>query len=67
MLYFDSLWDIRTVVSVATNFLLASGVENARLEAGWLLCEVTRMDHTGLYAQCNKQLTEIEMIINVIQ
>ena len=40
------------------------GVENARLEAEWMLCEVLGLDRVGLYLNFDKPLTEAELLLS---
>jgi len=42
-------------------YLAGKGVENARLEAEWLLCAATGLDRVGLYLNFEKPLNESEL------
>lgn len=49
------------VLSWTKDFLASRGVENARLEAEWLLCAATGMDRVGLYLNFEKPLNDVEL------
>ena len=42
-------------------YLAGKGIENARLEAEWLLCEALSLDRVGLYLNFDKPLQEAEL------
>ncbi len=55
------VWTTLKVLAWTKEFLLSKGIANARLEAEWLLCAVTRLDRVGLYLQYDKPLNPIEL------
>jgi len=57
----QEVWTTLKTLSWTKDFLLSKGVENARLEAEWLLCAVTGLDRVGLYLQYDKPLNEREL------
>lgn len=57
----QELWTILKVLNWTKEFLLSKGVVNGRLEAEWLLCDVTGLDRVGLYLQYDKPLSEQEL------
>lgn len=54
-------WTLLKVLNWTKDYLAAKGVENARLEAEWLLCEVLSLDRVGLYLNFDKPLQEDEL------
>jgi release factor glutamine methyltransferase len=54
-------WTILKVLGWTREFLAARGVENARLEAEWLLCAATGLDRVGLYLNFDKPLNDGEL------
>jgi len=55
------IWTTLKVLDWTKEFLAARGVENARLEAEWLLCAVTGLDRVGLYLNFEKPLDVEEL------
>ena len=55
------IWTTLKVLGWTREFLAARGVENARLEAEWMLCAVTGMDRVGLYVNFEKPLSDQEL------
>jgi len=49
------------VLNWTKEYLAGKGVENARLEAEWLLCAATGLDRVGLYLNFEKPLNEGEL------
>lgn len=54
-------WTILKVLSWTKGYLFEKGVENARLEAEWMLCSALGMDRVGLYVNYDKPLTSSEL------
>jgi release factor glutamine methyltransferase len=54
-------WTIMKVLTWTKGYLAEKGVENARLEAEWLLCAATGLDRVGLYVNFEKPLSEAEL------
>ncbi|MDA8430083.1 MAG: peptide chain release factor N(5)-glutamine methyltransferase [Geobacteraceae bacterium] len=54
-------WTTLKVLSWTKDFLTGKGIENARLEAEWLLCAATGLDRVGLYLNFEKPLTDEEL------
>jgi len=54
-------WTVLKVLNWTKGYLAEKGVENARLEAEWLLCSTTGMDRVGLYVNFEKPLTDAEL------
>jgi release factor glutamine methyltransferase len=54
-------WTVLKVLNWTKGYLAEKGVENARLEAEWLLCAATGLDRVGLYVNYEKPLTEAEL------
>lgn len=54
-------WTTLKVLTWTKDFLSSKGVENARLEAEWLLCAVTGLDRVGLYLNFEKPLSDEEL------
>jgi len=54
-------WTTLKVLNWTKGYLAEKGVENARLEAEWLLCEALGLDRVGLYLNFDKPLTEAEL------
>jgi release factor glutamine methyltransferase len=57
----DEIWTTLKVLSWTTGYLTEKGVENARREAEWLLCEATGLDRMGLYLAFDKPLQDGEL------
>jgi release factor glutamine methyltransferase len=55
------IWTTLKVLDWTKEYLTARGVENARLEAEWLLCAATGLDRVGLYLNFEKPLTDEEL------
>jgi len=55
------IWTTLKVLDWTKEFLVSRGVENARLEAEWLLCAATGLDRVGLYLNYEKPLNEQEL------
>lgn len=55
------IWTTLKVLGWTKEFLASRGVENARLEAEWLLCAVTGLDRVGLYLNFEKPLDAEEL------
>jgi len=54
-------WTTLKVLDWTREFLASRGVENARLEAEWLLCAATGLDRVGLYLNFEKPLNDLEL------
>ena len=57
----DESWTSIKILAWTKDFLLSKGIDNARLEAEWLLCAATGLDRVGLYLHFEKPLSEIEL------
>lgn len=55
------IWTTLKVLTWTTGYLAEKGVENARREAEWLLCEATGLDRVGLYLNFDKPMSEDEL------
>ena len=56
-------WTVLKVLTWTRGYLAEKGVENARLEAEWMLCEVLGLDRVGLYVNFDKPLSEAELAL----
>ncbi len=54
-------WTTLKILTWTKEYLAGKGVENARLEAEWLLCAVLELDRVGLYLNFDKPLTDPEL------
>lgn len=54
-------WTTLKVLNWTKEYLAGRGVENARLEAEWMLCAVTGLDRVGLYLQFERPLSGTEL------
>lgn len=54
-------WTILKVLAWTKGYLAEKGVENARLEAEWLLCAALGLDRVGLYVNFDRPLTAGEL------
>ena len=54
-------WTTLKVLTWTKEYLAGKGVENARLEAEWLLCEALSLDRVGLYLNFDKPLSDEEL------
>lgn len=54
-------WTILKVLSWTKGYLAEKGIENARLEAEWMLCSALGIDRVGLYVNYDKPLTSAEL------
>jgi len=57
----SEVWTILKVLTWTKGYLAEKGVENARLEAEWLLSAATGLDRVGLYVNYEKPLTDAEL------
>ena len=57
----STIWTVLKVLDWTKGYLAEKGVENARLEAEWLLCAATGLDRVGLYVNFEKPLSEAEL------
>jgi release factor glutamine methyltransferase len=55
------IWTTLKVLDWTKEFLVSRGIENARLEAEWLLCAATGLDRVGLYLNFEKPLNDNEL------
>lgn len=55
------IWTTLKVLTWTVGYLTEKGVENARREAEWLLCEATGLDRMGLYLNFDKPLQDDEL------
>lgn len=55
------IWTILKILTWTREYLASKGVENARLEAEWLLCAATGLDRVGLYLNFERPLNETEL------
>jgi release factor glutamine methyltransferase len=55
------IWTTLKVLDWTKAFLVSRGIENARLEAEWLLCAATGLDRVGLYLNFEKPLNDDEL------
>jgi release factor glutamine methyltransferase len=55
------IWTVLKVLTWTRSYLAEKGVENARLEAEWMLCAVLGLDRVGLYVNFDKPLTDPEL------
>jgi release factor glutamine methyltransferase len=54
-------WTTLKVLAWTKEFLAGKGIDNARLEAEWLLCAATGLDRVGLYLNFEKPLNDEEL------
>jgi len=54
-------WTVLKILDWTKGYLAGKGVENARLEAEWLLCEALSLDRVGLYLNFDKPLQDAEL------
>jgi release factor glutamine methyltransferase len=54
-------WTTLKILAWTKEYLAAKGVENARLEAEWMLCAATGLDRVGLYLNFDKPLNSVEL------
>ncbi|NJD90165.1 MAG: peptide chain release factor N(5)-glutamine methyltransferase [Geobacter sp.] len=54
-------WTTLKVLTWTKEYLANKGVENARLEAEWLLCEALALDRVGLYLNFDTPLSDAEL------
>jgi release factor glutamine methyltransferase len=55
------IWTTLKILTWTKEYLAGKGVENARLEAEWLLCEALSLDRVGLYLNFDKPLLDGEL------
>jgi len=54
-------WTTLKILEWTKGYLAGKGIENARLEAEWLLCEALSLDRVGLYLSFDKPLQDAEL------
>lgn len=57
----NNKWTVLKILTWTKEYLAGKGIENARLEAEWLLCEALSLDRVGLYLNFDKPLQESEL------
>ena len=57
----SEIWTINKVLDWTKRYLAEKGVDNARLEAEWMLASVTGHDRVGLYVNFDQPLTDAEL------
>lgn len=57
----QEIWTVLKVLDWTKGYLAGKGVENARLEAEWMLCDVLGLDRVGLYLNFDRPLTDQEL------
>lgn len=55
-------WTVLKVLTWTKGYLAEKGVENARLEAEWMLCAALGLDRVGLYVNFDKPLADSELV-----
>jgi release factor glutamine methyltransferase len=55
-------WTVLKVLNWTKGYIAEKGVENARLEAEWMLCAALAMDRVGLYVNYDKPLSPSELV-----
>ncbi len=55
------IWTVLKVLEWTKGYLAEKGIDNARLEAEWLLCASTGLDRVGLYVNYEKPLSDDEL------
>lgn len=56
-------WTVLKLLAWTTGYLRDKGIENARREAEWLLCEASGLDRMGLYLNYDKPLQNEELAV----
>lgn len=56
----SDIWTVLKILTWTKEYLAGKGVENARLEAEWLLCDALSLNRMGLYLNFDKPLLENE-------
>jgi release factor glutamine methyltransferase len=54
-------WTVLKVLDWTKGYLAGKGIENARLESEWLLCQALGLDRMGLYLNFEKPLNDVEL------
>ena len=57
------IWTVLKVLTWTKEYLAEKGVENARLEAEWMLCAALGLDRVGLYVNFDKPLSDDELAL----
>jgi release factor glutamine methyltransferase len=57
----QEIWTVLKVLNWTKGYLAEKGVENARLEAEWLLCAALDVDRVGVYLNFDKPLSPAEL------
>mgnify|MGYP005821621371 CR=1 FL=1 len=57
----QEIWTTIKILSWTREYLAGKGVENARLDAEWMLCAATGLDRVGLYLNFERPLNETEL------
>jgi release factor glutamine methyltransferase len=56
-------WTVLKILTWTKEYLAGKGVDNARLEAEWLLASSLGLDRVGLYVNFDKPLTDAELAL----
>ena len=57
----QEIWTPLKILAWTRDYLTVKGVENARLEAEWMLCAATGLDRVGLYMNFDRPLNDQEL------
>jgi release factor glutamine methyltransferase len=57
------IWTVLKILTWTKEYLAGKGVDNARLEAEWLLSSALGLDRVGLYVNFDKPLTDVELAL----
>ena len=57
------IWTVLKILTWTKEYLAGKGVDNARLEAEWLLSSALGLDRVGLYVNFDKPLTDAELAL----
>ena len=55
------IWTVMKILGWTREYLAGRGVENARLEAEWMLCRAVGLDRVGLYLNHDRPLNDAEL------
>jgi len=59
----QEIWTPLKILAWTKDYLTTKGIENARLEAEWMLCAATELDRVGLYLNFDRPLNDQELAI----
>ena len=59
----QEIWTVLKILTWTKDYLAKKGIENARLEAEWMLCELLGLDRVGVYVNFERPMNDSELAL----